>query len=369
MRLEQLDRRHDGFYVPAFAIRVGGKNVLQDLFLAVSAVSVDLKEKAAGHFTFTVTNAFDWEARQFLATRGRQRVDLLELFRFGSTVEISMGYGDRGGLRPMLTGLLTEITTDFGAGGTPELTVSGYDGLYPLTVGKASRHWEDKPDSTAVQDLASAAGIRADVRTTTPVMACIDQNNESEMAFILKLAERNGVTFYERDRTLYFGPRRNDLADVVELEWGRGLLGFSPEVSLTRQVSEVRVHGRSVTTGAAIVGKARRGQESGRDTRARSGGERIVTALGKDTVLNSRAAVRTQSEADARAKAILEERAQSFLTGSGESVGLPELLPDTNVAISGLGPAFSKTYYLGEATHRIDGGGYHTTFTVQETTV
>ncbi|MBB2948490.1 hypothetical protein FB565_008273 [Actinoplanes lutulentus] len=369
MRLEQLDGRHDGFYVPAFTIRVAGEDVLHDLFLAVTSVTVDLKEKAAAHFTFTVANAFDWQTRQFQATRRRQQVDLLELFRFGSTVEIAMGYGDRSELTPLLTGLLTDITTDFGAARAPELTISGYDDLYPLTVGKATRHWENKPDSTAVQDLVTAARIRADIRTTTPSKPRIDQNNECEMSFLVKLAERNGVTFYERDRTLYFGPRRNDLADVVELAWGQGLLGFRPEASLTGQVSEVRVHGRSADTGAAIVGRARRGQETGRDSRARSGGERLVTALGTDPVLNLRAAVRTQAEADTRAKAVLEERAQSFLTGSGESVGLPELLPDTNVTIGGLGPAFSKTYYIGAATHRIDAGGYRTTFTVQETTV
>jgi phage protein D len=369
VRLEQLDERYDGFYVPAFTVRVAGEDVLTDLCLAVSSVSVDLKEKAAGHFTFTVANAFDWESRQFLATRRRERVDVLDLFRFGSTVEISMGYGDRAGLRPILTGLLTEISTDFGSGRTPELTLGGYDGLYPLTVGKATRHWEGKPDSSAVEDLAGAAGIRADVRATTPSKPRIDQSNESEMAFLVKLAERNGVTFYERDRTLYFGPRRNDETDVVELHWGQGLLGFSPEASLTRQVGEVRVHGRSAATGAAIVGRARPGEETGRDGRARSGGERLVAALATAPVLNLRAAVHTQAEADARARAILEERAQEFLTGSGESIGLPELLPDTNVTISGLGPAFSKTYYLSEATHRIDGGGYRTTFKVQETTV
>ena len=55
--------------------------------------------------------------------------------------------------------------------------------------------------------------------------------------------------------------------------------------------------------------------------------------------------------------------------GSGESIGLPELKPDTNVAITGLGRAFSKTYYLSEATHTIDNSGYRTSFKVRETTI
>ncbi|MGY1701257.1 phage late control D family protein [Geodermatophilus sp. SYSU D00766] len=371
MRLAQLeqDHTHQRFYVPAFTVKVGGEDVLRDLYLAVTSVSVDLKEKTAGRFSFTVAGAFDWDAREFLATRHEERVDLLELFAFGRTVEVALGYGDPRDLRPMLTGPVTELSTDFSAGSSPELSVSGSDGLYPLTVGKNTRHWENKPDSVAVQDVAQAAGLSTDVRPTSPSKERIDQNNEADLVFVTKLAERNGATFYERDGSLYFGPRRNDTTDVAELTWGAGLLSFSPEANLARQIAEVRVHSRSEATGKPIVGRARRGEESGRDTRAKSGGERIDTTLAPNPVLNIRAAVRTQEEADARAKAVLEERAQDFVTGGGECVGLPGVLPDTNVTVNGLGRAFSKTYYVSEATHTIDGGGYHTTFKVQETTV
>ena len=246
----------------------------------------------------------------------------------------------------MLTGVITEITTDFGAGSTPALTVSGYDNLYPLTVGKNSRHWENKPDSVAVEDLARRSNVATDVRATSPVKLRIDQNNETDMAFVGKLAERNGATFYHRNRKLYFGRRQNDASDVVELDWGQGLLSFRPEANLARQIAEVQVHGWSAAKGEVVIGRARRGEESGRDTRAESGGERVVTALSRTPVLHVRAAVHTQAEADARAKAVLEERAQDFVTGNGESIGVPEILPDTNVALGGLGRAFSKTYYV-----------------------
>lgn len=369
MRIAELERKHGDFYVPTFVVKVGGEDVLRDLYLAVSEVSLDLKEKAAGRFSCTIVSAFDWEAREFLATRAEERVDLLELFAFGRTVEIALGYGDPADLTPMLTGIVTEITTEFGSGSTPALVVSGYDHLYPLTIGKSTRHWEKKPDSAAVTDIVAEHKVSADVRATSPVKERIDQNNETDMAFVVKLAERNGATFYHRDRSLYFGPRRNDASDVVELGWGEGLLGFSPEANLARQIGEVQVHGRSAATGEAIVGRARRGQETGRDSGSQSGGQRVVTALAADPVLHVRAAVRSQAEADARAKAVLEERAQEFVTGSGESVGVPEILPDTNIALTGLGRAFSKTYYVSEATHKLDHSGYHTTFTVAEATV
>lgn len=371
MKLAQLeqDKAHDRFYVPAFTVRIGNEDVLRDFYLAVTSVSIDLKEKSAGRFSFTVASSFDWQAREFLATQREDRMDLLELFAFGSSVSIALGYGDATTLKPVLQGIITEVGTSFTAGSTPELTISGADGLYPLTVGKNTRHWTNRPDSAAVADVAREAGLDSEVKATSPTVDRIDQNNESDLVFINKLAERNGVTFYERDGKLRFGPRRNDTAAVAELTWGEGLLSFSPEANIARQIAEVRVHGRSLKTGKPIIGTAKRGEESGRDPRAESGGDKANKAMSKKPVLNVRTAVKTQEEADARAQAILEERAQQFVTGSGECVGVPAILPDTNLAINGLGRAFSKTYYVTEATHKIDGGGYRTTFKVQETSI
>ena len=75
----------------------------------------------------------------------------------------------------------------------------------------------------------------------------------------------------------------------------------------------------------------------------------------------------TQAEADQRAKAALNERAKQFLTGEGEVVGLPEVRPDRNVQLDGLGVPFSKVYYIQQATHKIDSNGYRTRFKVKET--
>jgi phage protein D len=369
MDLRALERVYSDFYVPAFSVKIGGEDLVQDLFLAVTGVKVDLKEKAAGHFSFTVANAFDWEAREFVARRSEERVDLLELFAFGAPVEIALGYGDRSTLPVILTGIITELATAFGSSGAPELNISGFDGLYPLTIGKRTRNWEDAADSKAVSDVTSDHNLSAMITETRPVKPRIDQNEESDLAFIEKLAERNGATFYMRNDRFYFGPRRNDTTEVVELVWGEGLVSFSPEANLAKQITEVEVHGWSATDGEAIVGRASRGDESGRDTRAESGADRLASALSTAPVLRVRAAVHTQEEADARAKAILEERAQDFVTGTGDCIGIPAIVPDVNIALGGMGRGFSKTYYVSEATHSIDASGYHTNFKVQETTV
>ena len=77
----------------------------------------------------------------------------------------------------------------------------------------------------------------------------------------------------------------------------------------------------------------------------------------------------SQQQADRQAAAILQQRSEGLVKGSGESIGLPEIRADRNIELRGLGRLFSKTYYIEQATHTIDGSGYKTTFKVKDTTI
>ena len=121
---------------------------------------------------------------------------------------------------------------------------------------------------------------------------------------------------------------------MVRLVWGEGLLSFKPEANLAGQISKVEVYGWDPKTKEAIVGRASAGEESGleRQERGRSTSTRSCVIPSKKPTLRLRQPVFTQAEADKRAKAALNERAKQFLTGEGETIGLPELRPDRNVA-------------------------------------
>jgi len=368
MELGNLESHYGDFYVPAFKVMVGREDVVRDLFLTVTSAEVDLKEKAPGRFTFTVANAFNWEQRAFVSDKNGKEIDLIDLFAFGTTIELFFGYGDPTSLKSLLKGIVTEVSTSFTEGNIPELTVSGYDGLYPLVNGNGRGHWENARDSDAVSDIVALTQLSTDIRTTDSVKACIDQGQEIDIAFLKKLSDRNGATFYVRDRKFYFGPRHNTATAEIKLAWGKGLLSFNPEAKLTRQVKTVSIYGWS-ELGEEIVATATQGDETGRDNGRNSGPEKIASALTTTPTLKISAVVHSQSEAQSRAKAMFEERAQEFVKGDGESIGLPDIVPDINIALADLGKTFSKTYYVSHARHKVDGSGYRTSFDVQETTL
>ncbi|MGZ5442159.1 MAG: phage late control D family protein [Thermoanaerobaculia bacterium] len=362
--LTTLARDYRDFYAPSYAVRLGKVDVMRDLLIPVSQVEVDLKLGGASRFHFTVTDCYDLEKGIFRTGRG---IDVLSLLGFGAAVEVYMGYRDDKSMPIVMSGIITEIGTSFPEGGSPELSISGYDHGFRLTLGKSSHTWKEARDSAAVHDIASRNNLGAAIQTTEGEHAQIVQNNQSDWGFVEKLAKRNHFELYvDEERTLHFGKPNDEAAAVVRLTYGQGLLSFRPQANLAGQVSRVEVYGWDPNTKKAIVGKASAGEESGLS--GNSAGQYLnafVRDPSKRPTLRLRQPVFTQAEANQRAKAALNDTAKEFLTGEGEAIGLPELRPDRNVLLDRIG-AFSKTYYIQQTKHKIDSNGYRTHFTVKE---
>ena len=366
MELSDYAGSYGDFYAPAYAVRIGRNDLMRDLFIPVSQVEVELVLGAASRFSFTVPNSYSQSLHAFKTGQGD---DVLSILTFGAEIEICIGYGDSKSTPTAMRGMITEITTNFPDGGSPELSVSGYDHGFAMTIGKNSRTWKQRSDSDAAQEIASFNNLTAKILPTKEKHPQIEQNQESDWEFLKKLADRNHYElFVDEQKTLHFAPPSDKATAIVRLLYGQGLLSFKPEANLAGQISQVEVYGWNPNTKEAIVGRASAGEESGLS--GKSAGQRLNTFVrdpSKRPTLRLRQPVFTQAEAEARAKAALNERAKQFLTGEGETIGLPEIRPDRNVELDDLGSPFSKTYYIQQATHKIDASGYRTRFKVKET--
>lgn len=374
MELVDHSRDYGNFYAPAFRVSLSGADVVRDLLVAVSQVEADLTMNTPSRFSFTLANCYNLEKGRFETGRGQ---DLLGLLGFGAEVEVYMGYGDASSTPLSMQGLVTNIATNFPETGAPELTVSGYDHGYPLKLGKSSDSWKDRSASDVVQLITSFHNLNATIESTGDPEPQIEQNQESDWDLLVKLAGRNSddatslhfEVYVEPEGTLKrpvlrFGKPRVNTAPVAHLEWGAGLLSFQPEANLAGQVAKVEVYGWDVKRKERIVGIATAADVGPQAKSIAQNATSLVS--GKEPTLRLRLPVFTFAEANKRAKAELGELTKKFLTGDGECVGLPELRPDRTVHLDNLGAAFSKIYYVEQATHRIDSGGYRTKFKVRE---
>jgi phage protein D len=359
--IKELEKKHENFYVPAYQILVDGKNLLTQLYMEISSVQIDNTLKGGDRFSFTVNSGFDFENREF--------AHLTDVFGFGKSVVIYLGYKDSGKLPLMIRGVITALQTSFPAGGLPQINVSGYDLTYCMTKGKASRSWANKKDSEVVSDVAKLYGLNPVVEDTQVVHPKTEKSQQSDMEFLEKLAVRNKYKLYAFDTDLFFRkpPKKKDKA-VVSLEWGKGLVSFSPEINIAEQVSKVEVRGWDVNAKKEIVGTAGPGEELERDSGGQSGAELLKSVCPGMGALKIRIPITSQQDAKRRAEALLNEHAVKFMQGSGESIGLPEIRADKYIELLGLGKLFSSTYYVAQSTHTINSSGYKTTFKVEDPT-
>jgi phage protein D len=370
----QLEQAHKGFYVPSYEIKVNNQNLLTELFMEISSVQVENVLKGGDHFSFTVNSTFNFEDRDF--------EHLEDTFAFGNSVVISMGYQnsepqpepspppDRSILRTMIIGKITAVQTSFPASGLPQINVSGYDLTYCMGKGKKSRPpWQNKTDSYVVSQIASEYGLNPQVVDTVVQHPTTQQNQESDAQFIERLTARNGYECYAYKKDLIFRPRpKKPTEPIISLEWGKGLLSFSPEINIAEQVTKVEVRGWDVNTKKEVVGTAKAGEEPGRAQGRTSGAEVLKKVCREEAELKVRESVFSKQEAQRRADAILKERSELFVQGSGESIGMPEIRAGTYIDLKGMGRLFSRSYYIQQCTHTINNSGYRTTFKTKDTT-
>jgi phage protein D len=364
MQFSNLSKNYHNFYAPAFVIEVQGKDLVKEA-VEVFGVTVNLTLEGAADFSFTVNNPF--KSGDFVYLKNG-------LFNVGNDAVIKFGYGDRSRLTTLLVGLITAVDVSFPSNGISQLSIKGFDLLHKTMKEKISKNWgSDKPIkySEIAKKIAGKHQLTTKkIEDTGEPHRQIKQDRESDYDFLKKkLAEKIGFEVFAFEKDLYFRPPANDKKDVITtVEWGKTLISFSPQINLGSQVSAVEVRGWDPAKQKPIVGKAKRGQERGRDRDRQSGGDAVKKSQGETTRHYWRP-VPDKREAEDLAKSILDRLSEGFVTGNGECIGIPEILPGQNIELAGLGERFSKVYYLHKVTHAVSSSGYKTTFSVKENTI
>ena len=364
MDIEKLAEIYNNFYTPAFEIEVENENIIEKGVEVVS-VSIENDLNKADHFTFTVNNAFDVIQGEILW--------MDQLFAFGKKVKIKMGYANTKELEVMLVGIITSVRITFPSGGLPQLEVSGYDLSHCMMKDFQSNSWLKATHSDIVVDMAKKYNqLKCVVEKTNERFNQVSKTDgKSDFQFLSELAQQNYFEFFISGETLYFRAPKYDREPVVTLEWGKSLISFSPEVNVANQITTVEVRGWDPVNKKEFLGIAEAGDELEKKQRGnrQSGGELVQKIYGKSPDLSLSYPVSSQQEADQLAKSILNQHAEGLVTGSGETIGIPKILPGENIFLKGLGKKFSKSYYIESSNHSISSSGYRTTFHVKESII
>jgi phage protein D/phage baseplate assembly protein gpV len=332
---------------PRFDVRLSGVTLAADLADQVLSLTVETDLDLAGSFSLTLRNPDN-------------RLLDSALLDLGKTVEIHLGYGRD--LVPAFLGEVAAIEPTFPADGAPTVTVSGYDKSYRL------RHAQSEPRRyPLVNDSIVAAQIAAEnalVPVVDPAPFLGERIKvETDMAFLKACAAQYFFDVYvEWDRLHFHFPRPQLAAHT--LEWGKNLSGFHPRISAAglAGVQQIRVYNAELAQALTVTMLAM-------DLDAENLVERLGTSAMQLLMSFVRKGVRKETisnpvQAAAVATAVLQNLLEGMYEGTGTCIGIPELTAGRYVAVTGVGKRFSGTYRLRKVTHRIDGNGFRTDFSI-----
>jgi phage protein D len=390
VKIATEDSRNGSFYAPAFEIRIRGRKLPRDVARDVMQVTYKDIVNEIDSFELTINN-WDADARDFkyVGIEGRigdadARARYLGIFNPGAEAEIWMGYA--GNLRLMMSGQITTLAPNFPANGAPTLAVRGLNVLHQLRRKQHTDFWpKDGKSPVYDSDIANEIGQMIDggekrfpltIRindaarnNAEPPEQYVMQKNEYDIVFLLTRARRHGYVVVveefeekgQRQKRLYFGPSEGKTPgerDVTYvLEWGKSLVQFKPTLTTAKQIDSVTVCGWDRRTKQPIAKPVTR-KEIGINADL---GEIDSSVIQRQEVITNKP-VYSEAQAKAMARDILKDQLRNMVTGSGATVGLPDLRAGRKVFINGLGDWFSGTYFVTETTHTTGDSGYQTTF-------
>lgn len=353
------------FYVPYFEVKLrDGGSLGDDVVRDITQVSYKDDITSIDSFEITINN---WDAEN----RGFKYIDT-DLFDPGKELELWVGYYGRDRLQRMITGEITSLRPTFPASGQPTLAISGLNLLHRFRKKQESRAYENMTDSEIARDIAGRLDV--DLRTDPAAEATEErfeylfQDNEYDILFLLNRARRIGYDLFVEEgdepgsRRLYFGPSTRMERPTYELDYGRSLIQFQPNLSTANQVGKVTVKGWDAKKKEPITYTAKRSELATKGVGKEGGSDAIENAVeSREEVITDRP-VHTPDEAKTLAIETLERIAKDLVTGTGSVVGLPDIRAGGVLQLTGLGKRFSGRYFVTTTTHAVNDSGYTTQF-------
>lgn len=359
------------YFAPEFQVELNGARAAADVTRNITSVQVTLAPDAIDSLRLTLANPYP-------ELRWTHTADA-DLFAEGTGVKVTMGYA---GAPPTLVfdGELTGISPTFPESGSPTVELEGFNRLHRLQQKYDLITLQDATDGDMVRGIADASGLSAVVDDPGTIHPQLSTGRAAHLHYLMERARAVRREVWVEGTTLHFAAPRATGAPEWTLVWGRTatsytdrtlpLQSFTPSLDTRRQVNSVVVRGQDPLTRELIEGRAGEGSEETTLGGSRTGPQVRAAALGGPVeMVVVCEPVTSRPEAEARARALYNQRAMEFIQGSGATLGVPTLRPGTVVTLDGLGPRFNGKYYVTRATHSIGGGGYHTTFGVQKNSV
>lgn len=223
-----------------------------------------------------------------------------------------------------------------------------------------TKAWEGFSLQGVAGEIAAAHGLNLMYDASAHDFQRQDQREESDLAFVTRLAETRGVNVKVHDEKLILYAAQQADSRAAGLTISKAGSQFSPKsYRFSEKSAGTAYTGCEVSYLDPNTQQVHSYAFDAQGQRTEKAGDNVQ----KVWAVNQR----VESEADARklAQNTLRSKNQGECTGSVEIMGHPGLVAGTTIALTGFG-RFSGTYFVEKAEHKI-GSGYTTSADIRRT--
>jgi uncharacterized protein len=360
------------YYAPSFRIFVNGSRVAADISAEITEVQVVSKPDTMDEFTFTIANPMP-RMRWTHTTDG-------DLFREGSAVNIALGYYDD--LQEMIQGEITTITPSFPQDGVPTVAITGNTLLHRLHGSHNTRTFQGVSDKDIVEKIAQEANLQADVEDTGVHYNYVMQPNQTDLQFLQERAKKLHFEILVQGNKLIFRHSQEAQPKTYTLIWAHTqkavamgsnalpLSTFSLQMNAAKPPTGVETRSYDPATKQAVVSTAGPSDQSSPMDGSKKGGDVSSAAYKRECKhVYVRGPFASKSEQDEQCKGHYNNHAMGLITGTAETIGVPELRGGQTVTLLGIGLRYEGKYLIDQATHHIGSDGYKTSLSLKRNAV
>jgi Bacteriophage probable baseplate hub protein len=360
------------YFAPAFRILVNGSQLQADVSLNIEQVQVVSKPDTLDTFSFTIANPLP-------KMRWTHTTDA-DLFKEGNAVKIAMGYVDD--LQDMIDGEITQISPSFPAGDIPTVQIEGHTLLHRLRGTNNTRTFQGVSDKDIAEKIGQDLNLQVNAEDPGTQYEYVMQANQTDLEFLRDRARKLHFEILVKDKTLIFRKSQEAMAKTYTLVWVQAqravasgstmlpLTTFSLKMSAAAPPTNVETRCYDPSSKQAFVSHAGPSDQTSKMGGTKAGGDVSQAAFNTERkYVHVTTPFGSQAECDEHAKATYNNQAMGLISGTAETIGVPDLRAGQVIQLLGVGPRFEGEYRIDEATHDIGGDGYKTSLTVKRNSV
>ncbi len=271
--------------------------------------------------------------------------------KVGSNVEVKVGQSETS----IFKGEVTRIEGMYKGGEPTRVCIRAVNKMHRLKRIRKSLTFTDKTDQQILQQVVGDAGLSLEWKHDKSITyKHVYQHNLSGLEFLRMRAARMGCHVWCVDTTIYVKqPDFSQTSGVkLSVDASGNLRSFNPRICSSNVVKKVTVKGWNPETKELITGEAQ-AQTSP------LGSEGAVAACGdhgNEETFTVDQPIWSKEEADAIAKARIQDLNLTFLTGEAECAGNPAIdlgkVIEIEANANNGGDPFNGKYYVMGVTHK-----------------